>query len=270
MTGWYWRSYRSILWVLLMAPLSFLVLWAFSKNWPWPLLWPEAIGFRGLEHLMRPESEIRALLGNSVTLSLTATVMTLVLSIPAAKALGCYDFPGKKMIYLFLLMPILVPPITVAMGIHISFIRWGLANSFWGVVIVHIVAGMPYAVRILTHAFELMGDKMEMQAKMLGATRWQSFTHVTLPLIAPGLMSAGSLVFIVSFSQYFITFFIGGGRVVTLPMAMFPYIQSGDRGMASVYSLCFIAVAMGVLFGVETLLRRFYQLNAGFYLSEHL
>jgi putative spermidine/putrescine transport system permease protein len=89
-----------------------------------------------------------------------------------------------------------------------------------------------------------MGNKMEAQAQVLGANMWQRFIHITLPLIYPGIFSAGIMVFIVSFSQYFLTFLIGGGQVVTFPMVLFPLVNSGDRMLAAVYSLVFIGAAL--------------------------
>lgn len=263
-----WRTALSILFFLLLMPLLIVVLWTVAKNWPWPMLWPEAVGLRGIEYLMDPVSKTASVLWCSVGLSLVVMFITLAVSVPAAKALGCREFKGKRAIYIFMLMPILVPPLTVAMGIHVAFIRMGLANTFLGVVIIHLICGIPYAVRILTHVFELIGERMETQARILGATRWQTLMYVTLPIIAPGLVSAGSMVFIVSFSQYFLTFFIGGGRVVTFPMVMFPYIQSGDRMMASVYSVSFITVALLVLFILEGVMKRIYKNTDNHYLSD--
>ncbi len=264
----FWRTALGALLFLLLMPMLIVVLWTVAKSWPWPMLWPESFGARGFDYLMNPVSKTASVLWCSVGLSLVVMLVTLGVSVPAAKALGCREFKGKRAIYMFMLMPIIVPPLTVAMGIHVAFIRMGLANTFLGVVLIHLICGIPYAVRILTHVFEMIGDRMEVQAQVLGASRWQTLMHVTLPIIAPGLVSAGSMVFIVSFSQYFLTFFIGGGRVVTFPMVMFPYIQSGDRMMASVYSVSFITVALLVLFVLEAFMKRIYRNTDNHYLSD--
>ena len=164
------------------------------------------------------------------------------------------------------LAPIIVPTVSVAMGIHVVFMKLGLANTFMGVVLVHLIPCIPYSIRILTNVFEIIGDSMEMQARVLGASPLQTFVRITLPLIAPGLLSAASLVFIVSFSQYFLTFLIGGGRIVTLSMLMFPYIQSGDRMMASAYSVIFILTTLVVLLVIEKVVKSYYKGQNHFYI----
>jgi putative spermidine/putrescine transport system permease protein len=254
-----WRLGLYTFLLLLLAPVTVLLLWSFARSWPYPELLPLSYGLRAIRHFLSTETGVVTILHESIGLSLVVMCITLAISLPAGKAIGCYDFPGKRGIYLFLLSPLIVPPITVAMGIHVTFLRLGLANSYWGVVLIHLILGIPYAVRIIGNAYELTGDRMEVQARLLGASTFQTYRHVTIPLLTPALLSAGSMVFIVSFSQYFLTFLIGGGRVITYAMVMFPYIESGDRMMASVYSLGFILITLMVLAVVEGLLKRVYQ-----------
>ncbi|KXZ39930.1 putative spermidine/putrescine transport system permease protein [Alkalithermobacter thermoalcaliphilus JW-YL-7 = DSM 7308] len=251
---------------LLIVPLLILFVWSFASNWPWPYIFPRNFSLRGVEYFLSPTSNSIKILGFSVWISLIVTIITLLISIPAAKALALYDFKGKRFLNLMVLFPFIVPQISVAMGIHLVFIRLGIANTCLGVILVHLVPCIPYAIRILTGIFEIIGENMEIQAKVLGASSVQVFLNITLPLIAPGIISAGSLVFIVSFSQYFITFLIGGGRIITFPMVMFPFIQSGDRMMASVYSLVFILTTLFVLFVVEKMIKNYYKEGNNFYI----
>lgn len=244
---------------LLVFPLIVLGIWSFVKIWPWPSLIPKDYGLRGFKYILDPSKKSLGVLCFSVCLSSVVTITTLLISIPAAKALGVYNFRGKSFFKILILAPIIVPTVVVAMGIHVVFMKLGLANTFIGVLLVHLIPCTPYAVRILTNVFEIVGESMEMQARVLGASPLQTFFRVTLPLIAPGLLSAGSLVFIVSFSQYFLTFLIGGGRIVTFSMLMFPYIQSGDRMMASAYSVIFIITTLFILLIMERIIKTYYR-----------
>ncbi|WP_245547398.1 ABC transporter permease [Halobacteroides halobius] len=189
-----------------------------------------------------------------------------MISIPAGKALGLYDFAGKELIKLLVLAPIIIPPLAVTMGIHINFIKFGLSDRLLGVIIVHLIPTIPYSIRILTHVFEALGDKLEAQARVLGASGWQTFIHITLPLIYPGIFSAGIMVFIISFSQYFLTFLIGGGQVVSFPMVLFPLVRSGDRMLAAVYSVVFIVAALVFTLVMERLFKDEERTNDHFYL----
>lgn len=251
---------------LLIFPLVVLAIWSFLRIWPWPNLIPKDFGVRGFKYILDPSKKSLRVLCFSVCLSSVVTVITLLMSIPAAKALGVYKFRGKGFFKILVLTPLIVPTVSVAMGIHVVFMKLGLANTFLGVVLVHLIPCLPYGIRILTNVFEIVGESMEMQARVLGASPLQTFVRITLPLIAPGLLSAGSLVFIVSFSQYFLTFLIGGGRIITFSMLMFPYIQSGDRMMASAYSIIFILTTLVVLLIIEKLVKSYYKGQNHFYI----
>jgi len=149
-----------------------------------------------------------------------------LVTIPAARALALYDFKGKKLVEILILAPLIVSPVAVAMGIHQLFIKLRLANTFFGVVLVHLIPCIPYSVRILKNVFESVGDKFQMQGKVLGASPIQNFIYVTLPIISPGILSAASLVFTVSFSQYFLTFLIGGEGLSPILWSCFPLFRA--------------------------------------------
>lgn len=245
--------------IVFIAPLLILGVWSVTASWPFPELTPQNYSLRGLEYILNIEN-VKVLI-NSILISIIVVMLTIIISIPAAKAITLYEFKGKKFFEILILSPIIIPLISVAMGIHITFIRMGLANSILGVVIINILPCIPYSVRIIGDVYKLIGDKLELQARMLGASKFNTFRYVTLPLILPGIIGASSMCFIISFSQYFLTMLIGGGRVITYPMIMFPYIQSGDRTIASLYSIVFLIVSLIVLILVEHKIKRYYINN---------
>ncbi len=251
------KFFINIFLVLLIAPLSVLFIWSFTNSWAWPHMLPNECSMRGLHYLCTIDS-VKALI-TSVVVSIIVVAITIVVSIPAAKAITLYEFKGRQFFELLIMSPIIVPTISVAMGIHIVFIQLGIANTILGVVLVNLLPCIPYAVRILSDVYRIVGDKLEIQAKVLGASKFNTFRYITLPLIAPGVVSAASMCFIISFGQYFLTFLIGGGTIITYPMIMFPYIQSGDRTIASLYSLVFLAVSVIVLYIVEKKVKSYYN-----------
>lgn len=251
---------------LLLFPLLVLILWSFAETWTWPNIFPSEFSLRGFQDFVRPGSEMLSVLLCSICLSAVVTLIALIISIPAARALGLFKFKGKRFINILVLAPVIVPTVSVSMGIHLTFIKLGLANTFSGVVLVHLLPCLPYGIRMLANVFEITGDRMEQQAKVLGAKPFQVFLHITLPMIMPGILSAGSLIFIISFSQYFLTFLIGGGRIITLPMIMFPYIQAGDRVMAASYSLVFLVTSLFFLTFLEKAVKSYYKVENHFYI----
>ncbi|SJZ37610.1 ABC transporter permease [Selenihalanaerobacter shriftii] len=241
--------------LVLFLPLIALIIWSFSNNWPWPQLWPQTFTLEGWKFFINPINGAWQALKTSFLIGIGVTILALAISIPAGKALGIYDFPGKEFIKILVLAPIIIPPLAVTMGIHINFIRYGLSDTILGVILVHLIPTIPYSIRILTNVFEASGEKLEAQAQVLGASVWQRFIYITLPMIYPGIFSAGIMVFIISFSQYFLTFLIGGGQVVTFPMVLFPLVKSGDRMLAAVYSWVFIIAALAFTLIMERLFK---------------
>ncbi|EJO5347568.1 ABC transporter permease subunit [Clostridium botulinum] len=242
-----------------LFPIIILCLWSFAKNWSWPLVIPKEFSVRGLKYALDPKSKNLNILFKSIGISTIVTLITICISIPAAKALGVYDFKGKNFIKVLIFSPIIIPGVSVALGIHVVFLKLRLANTILGVIIINLIPCIPYAVLILTEVFEIIGDKIEKQARVLGANRYQCFFYVTLPLISSGVMSAVFMVFIISFSQYFLTFLIGGGQVITYPIVMFPFIQSGDRTIASSFSVIFVVTSLIYLLVINKCIKSYYK-----------
>lgn len=241
----------------IFVPIIILAIWGFTSSWVYPKLTPSEYSLRGIEYILNKEN-LRTMV-NSLIIAIVVSLITILITVPAAYSLTIYDFKGKKLIELLILSPIIIPLISVAMGIHITFLKLNIANTLLGVIIINIIPCIPYSVRILSDTYKIIGNKFEIQAKTLGANKKEIFIKITLPLLAPGIMSAFSMCFIISFSQYFLTMLIGGGKIITYPMVMFPYIQSGDRLLSSLYSLVFIAISLIVLFIMQSIVNKFFK-----------
>lgn len=237
--------------LFIILPILVLVIWSLSQGWKSNALFPSALGLRGWKYLFSTGGKMLSSLGVSVLISLVVTMLGLILSIPAGKAIGLYSFQGKRWIEILVLAPTIIPSITVGMGIQIVFIRYGLADTILGVILVQIPIVLPYGIRIFSSVFKAMGTKWEEQAKVLKANPWQRFWYTTLPFLYPGIISSGVLMFNVSFSQYFLTYLIGGGKITTLPILLFPFINSGDRVIASGLSVVVIFTSLLLMFIAE-------------------
>lgn len=239
----------SLLFTVLL-PFLPLVLWSISEEWFYPDLLPQAFGPRAWEYVFGTAgSQLVSGLSISFALALVTTLVSLVLGIPAGRALGLYDFAGKKLISLLLILPIIVPPLSVAMGLHLWFIRLGLAETFSGVVLVHLTFCLPYTIFVLWGVFTDYNPEFEEQARSLGASPIKVLLRVTLPMILPGITVAALFSFLLSWSQYLSTLIIGGGKMLTLPILLFSLMDSGDRPVAAAVSLVFILPAFLALLG---------------------
>ena len=230
--------------LLLVLPLVPLVLWSVGFRWFFPELLPGEWSLRAWAYLASPSSRVGQALFNSLIVGLGATLLSLAIALPAGRALGLYSFRGKRLVEFLLLAPTIVPLLAVAMGIHIAFIRYGLADTRLGVALVHLVPTLPYAVLILASVFAGYDVAYEAQARTLGASPWQVLRHVMWPAIRPGLAVAALFAFLISWSQYLLTLLIGGGQVMTLPVLLVAFATSGDNALTAALSLVLVAPAL--------------------------
>lgn len=248
------RFFVFILLLALLAPLLPFVLWGFGQSWLFPHLLPEEWGLRTWSYLFRSGSQLGRALSTSLGIGFAVALLSLLIGLPAGRILGLYHFRGKAMVKYLILSPAIVPPFAAAMGIHVIFIRYGLAETLLGVILVHLIPALPYVVLVLSGIFAGYNPDMEEEARTLGARRWQVFRYVTMPSIFPGVLVAGLLAFTTSWCQYLLTLLIGGGQVLTLPILLLNFLTSGDYAMASALCLVMIFPAGIVLWFVSRLL----------------
>lgn len=231
-------------WILL--PVAVMIVWTFTERWAWPDLLPQVISLRAVKELFGRGEMLAGIFLSSILISTVVAMLSVVIGTLTARALVLYEFKGKGFMHFMVVLPFMVPATVFAMGVQVTFIKMGLNNTAAGVILVHLICSLPYAVRLITDGTAAVGEKLEEQARVLGASVLQGFVKVTLPLLIPVLLSSFSMSYIVSFSQYFLTLLIGGGRIKTFTIIMVPYLQSGDRNIACVYSLIFFGVTLAV------------------------
>lgn len=260
------KAFLALAFALIVLPFGGLILWSLAGEWPWPQIVPVTVLFRGWTALAGMTGKLGGAIVTSVLLSSVVTLLCLLVSLPAARALAYYQFSGKRLIEIFFISPLLAPVLSIVMGVHLHFIRLGLADTVIGVTIVHLFSCLPYGIIILRDSLLAVGGQWEEQARVLGASRWQTMWYVVLPLLAPGLVAASAMVFIVSFSEYILSFIIGGGKVVTFSLLIFPYLQGGDRNISSALSIIFLLVILLWILTLELLARRYTSQGRFFHL----
>lgn len=246
--------------IFVIVPFVPLLLSSLSFGWRWPDVFPESWSFRAWEYVLNDGRTWQAV-GISIWISLIVTAANILLAIPAANALMRYPVRGRWLFEAIIFAPIIIPPFISVMGIHLTFLRLGLTETVVGVVLAHIAPTLPYMFRAVMISYQTLSADWEDQARMLGARALPRFFHVVLPHLLPGIMAGASLSVLISLSQYLITFIIGAGQVVTLPILLFPFVSGGDPGIASAYSLLYAAIAIAALVGMDAALKRYYQLN---------
>lgn len=226
--------------IWLLLPLLPFAVWSFSSGWFFPDLLPADWSLKAWRYTLSDTAGVINSLGLSIGISLAATVISLALGIPAGRALGLYRFAAKPWVELLVLTPLIVPGIAIVLGLHGIFIRFGLANSITGVILVHLIPTLPYVILIMASVFSNFDSRIEEQARTLGATASRTFLYITLPTIFPGIMVCALFAFLVSWGQYILTLVIGGGRVVTLPLLLFNFSTAGRNDLTGAIGIIYL------------------------------
>lgn len=247
-----------LLFIIVIVPFIPLVLTSVSFGWRWPNVLPDSFSFRAWEYVLGGSATWRAV-AVSLWIALVVTAINILLAVPAANAFSRYSIRGRWLFEAIIFAPIVIPPFVAVMGIHLTFLRLGLTETIIGVVLAHIAPTLPYMVRAVMISYQTLSTDWENQARMLGAGPMSRFYYVVLPHLLPGIAAGASLSILISLSQYLITFIIGSGQVVTLPILLFPFISGGDPAIAAAYSLLYAAIAIGALIGMDMALKKYYQ-----------
>ncbi|MGR3486179.1 MAG: ABC transporter permease [Paracoccaceae bacterium] len=210
------RVYAVAYLVFLYAPIALLPVFAFNDGTiiAFPL---QGFTTRWFGELTG-QASLHVALRNSLTIAACTAVLSTVLGICAARAGTRHRFPGQRAILGFVMLPLVLPEIIVAVSLLIVMLQvLNLNLSNWTIVAAHVLICTPFSIAVLNGAFSNLDPSMEEAALDLGATRWEAFRLITLPLVAPGIVSSLLIAFTISMDEFIIAFFLSGANP-TLPV----------------------------------------------------
>ena len=234
-----------LLW--LIAPMIPLFIWSIAYRWFFPNILPASYNMRAWEYAFSPAAGALESLYITTYIAVVVTLLSILVGVPAGRALGLHRFRGKRIIELLILSPTIIPSLAVILGIHVVFIRLGIANSVLGVILVHLIPGLPYMTLVMAGVFANYDPQFEEQARSLGAGPIATIWYVMIPTVMPGIIVGGLFTFLISWAQYITTLIIGGGRVQTLPLKLFNFVSSTDYPVTGALGIIFIAPGVLVL-----------------------
>ncbi|TRD22099.1 ABC transporter permease [Palleronia caenipelagi] len=221
----------------ILGPFLPLIIQSFAFRWAWPDLLPGTWWLEQREkspiplawdYVLSPYSRIWEATLNTVLIGGIVTAICLAICLPAAKVLARDRFRGKSLLEFGLSLPLIVPETAIGIALLMMFIRLGLAGTYTGIIIAHLIPTIPYMIRMLTSVWQGLGREFEEQAMILGASRWQVLRLVTLPMLMPGVVAGALFSFLVSTNIFLLTFLLGQGKIVTLPTLLFSKISGGQ------------------------------------------
>lgn len=252
-------AFFMLLAVVVLVPLVVLIGYALAPGWRFPELFPDVVDLRALNYLFSQVMPLSRHLCSSLTYSLLTVLLTFALCLAPAHHLARRTFKGKALVEGLLLAPALAPAMTFSMGVHFAFLKIGLADTLPGVVLGLTAFSYPYMLRALVAGYQSFGEEYDLCARNLGAGVWTRFWRVDFPLLVPGAVAGGTVVFLVAFSEYFLVFLLGGGRVASYTGYLFPLLASSDRSVASALTLLFLLVPLMLFVLVELVVTAQYR-----------
>jgi putative spermidine/putrescine transport system permease protein len=206
-----------ILPILVIIPLSFSD--SSFLSYPMP-----GFSLRWYQNLWQSDEWMRAA-KNSFIVAPMATLIATVLGTLAAVGLNKAEFPGKGLLMAILISPMVVPVVVVGVGVYFFFAQIGLSESYTGLILAHAALGAPFVVTTVAATLQGFNHNLVRASLSLGAGPLRTFFRITLPVIAPGLISGALFAFATSFDEVVITLFIAGPGQSTLPRQMFAGIR---------------------------------------------
>lgn len=218
-----------------VVPLGLLALWSVSAGWFYPTLLPPAVTAESWRQLLG--GDLAAAAWRSVALGLGTAVVATAVGLPVGRALARLGGWRRRLGAALAFLPVAAPPVALAVGVQLFFLRAGLGGTGIGVLLAHCVPASGYLTLYFLGVFATYDPGPEEEARTLGATASQAFWRVTVPALRRQVAEAAALGFVVSWGQVAFTQLVGGGLVRTLPTEVFSYVRSGQDRYAAAGAL---------------------------------
>jgi putative spermidine/putrescine transport system permease protein len=204
----------------------------------------------------------------SIRIGLITSLIATVLGTIASLALVRGRFRGKELINAFLVSPLIIPAIIVAIGIYFFYARLQIVGSPLALALAHTSLAIPFVVINVSATLYGFDERLEYAAMNLGANRFQTFRHVTLPIIKPGVFAGALFAFITSFDELIVALFISGTGAVTLPRKMWDGLRQEIDPTIAAVSTILICVSVGILISAELLRQRSERMRTSTFTSK--
>ncbi|MBJ2149635.1 MULTISPECIES: ABC transporter permease [Paracoccaceae] len=171
----------------------------------------------------------------------------------AGLALSRFRLRFTTAIQVYLLLPFTVPLIGSGIGLMLVFGEWHVLGSLWPVGMACAVINLPFIIWSVSSSAVLLDPDLELAAQNCGAGRVQTFLHVTLPAVMPGVITGGLLMFILAMNEFLVSLLLTDARIVTLPVLIYNSIRSIITPDLAAVSVVFIAIALAAIWLLDKL-----------------
>jgi multiple sugar transport system permease protein len=190
-----------MVWMLLTSVKTQFAALQYPPDW-----WPRNITLENYTTLLSPTSEVgkdflRYLL-NSLWVSTAATVLGVIVAVPAAYAFSRFRFPGRQALFYGVLLRNMFPTVVFLIPLFIMM-RWlRLVNTQWSLILTYLTFGLPLSIWLLKGFYDNIPPQLEQAARIDGASRFQAFIRVVMPLSSPGIIATAIYTFVLAWNEY--------------------------------------------------------------------
>jgi putative spermidine/putrescine transport system permease protein len=240
--------------LLIIVPLSFNAEPYFTFTSKMLSLNPDGFSLRWYNDIVANPQWLEAI-GNSLVIAIASTFLATVLGTLAAIGLARSNMPFRDFFMALLISPLVVPIVIAAAGMYFFYSSVGLAQTHLGIIMAHTALGVPFVVITMTATLSGFDRNLIRAAGSLGADPITAFFRVTLPLVAPGMISGALFAFAASFDEVVTVLFLGGPEQRTIPRQMWSGIREQISPTILAVATLLIIFSSLLLLAVEMLRR---------------
>jgi putative spermidine/putrescine transport system permease protein len=186
--------------------------------------------------------------------AVAVVAISVLIGVPTAYALARRNFPGKKLLNVLFLLPILMPPMTYGVPLATVLYKFQMAGTVTGVIVANLVPAVPFVIMTMTPFIEQIDTKIESAARMCGARTSAIFLRILAPLLVPGILAASILVLVRTVGMFELTFLTAGPSSETLVVALYHSVSAaGIRATQTVDAMAVIYTSSMLLLLVVAL-----------------
>lgn len=251
-------GYLLVLLVFTCFPLAWMLVTSVKTQFgalQYPPEWfPSSITLEQYERLLSPSGEVGAeflrYLGNSIWVSVASTVLGVMLAVPAAYAFSRFRFPGRELLFYSVLLRNMFPAVVFLIPLFIMM-RWlRLVNTQWSLILTYLTFGLPLSIWLLKGFYDNIPPQLEQAARIDGASRFQAFFLIVMPLSSPGIIATAIYSFILAWNEYvYALTFLNDKDQLTLPVGLERFFTEYATNWPGLMAASFImSVPVVVLF----------------------
>ncbi|MCP8940784.1 carbohydrate ABC transporter permease [Alsobacter sp. SYSU M60028] len=245
-----------MIWMLITSIKSGFAAMQFPPQW-----WPNEPTLASYYKLLDPTSSVGndflRFFWNSLFVSVSTTILAVIVAVPAAYAFSRFDFPGRKFLFFTVLLRNMFPAVIFLVPLFILMRLLGLVNTHGSLVLTYLTFGLPLAIWLLKGFYDNIPHQLEQAARIDGASRFQAFILIVMPLSAPGIIATAIYSFIGAWNEYIFAYtFLNKNDQLTLPIGIQRFFSENTTDFPGLMAASFMmSVPVVVLF---LLLQRYF------------